>query len=109
MLSVMLDPIDRMSPTRRPAGHAAMRQRWAELGFLHWNLPAATLAGLVPPALTIDTFDGAAWVGLVPITMTGVRKSCHEGPFVGLVVDDDLSRSRLHACPSNVVVFSRGP
>ena len=50
-----------------------MRQRWAELGFLHWKIPAAKLAGLVPPTLTIDTFDGTAWVGLVPFTMTGVR------------------------------------
>jgi uncharacterized protein YqjF (DUF2071 family) len=69
----MLDPIDRISPTRRPAERAVMKQRWAELGFLHWKMPAAKLAALVPPALTIDTFDDTAWVGLVPFTMTGVR------------------------------------
>ncbi len=67
------DGIDRVSPTLRPAGRAVQRQRWAELGFLHWRVDPAQLAPLVPPSLTIDTYDGAAWIGLVPFTMTGVR------------------------------------
>jgi hypothetical protein len=50
-----------------------MRQRWAELLFLHWVVPAETLQALLPPALTVDTHDGLAYVGLVPFTMTGVR------------------------------------
>jgi uncharacterized protein YqjF (DUF2071 family) len=50
-----------------------MRQRWAELAFLHWPIPVSAVRGLVPPALTIDTFDGTAWVGLVPFTVTGAR------------------------------------
>jgi len=32
-------------------------------------VPEAALRALVPPALTIDTFGGAAWVGLVPFTI----------------------------------------
>src|SRR5215212_5448670 len=28
---------------------------------------------LVPPALSIDTFEGSAWLGVVPFDMTGVR------------------------------------
>jgi hypothetical protein len=50
-----------------------MRQRWAELGFLHWPVPVAALRDLVPPALTIDTHDGQAYVGLVPFTVTSAR------------------------------------
>jgi uncharacterized protein YqjF (DUF2071 family) len=69
----MSDEIDRLTPTRRPPGRALMRQRWAELGFLHWPVPVAQLRPLVPAALELDTFDGQAWVGLVPFTMTGVR------------------------------------
>ena len=50
-----------------------MHQRWAELGFLHWPVPVAALRALVPRALTIDTHEGQAYVGLVPFTVTGAR------------------------------------
>lgn len=65
--------IDRMSATRRPAGPAVQRQSWHELLFLHWSVPVEALRPLVPPALEIDTYEGRAYVGLVPFTMTGVR------------------------------------
>jgi uncharacterized protein YqjF (DUF2071 family) len=65
--------IDRIAPTRRPAARAVQRQRWAELGFLHWRIPAEVIQPKLPPRLTVDTFDGSAWIGIVPFTMTGVR------------------------------------
>lgn len=68
-----MTPIDRVAPTLRPDRIAVMHQRWAELGFLHWPVPVAALRALVPRALTIDTHDGQAYVGLVPFTVTGAR------------------------------------
>jgi len=50
-----------------------MYQRWAKLLFLHWEVPVEELAPMLPPGLTLDTFEGRAYVGLVPFTMTGVR------------------------------------
>lgn len=56
-----------------PVGPRLMRQRWSHLLFLHWEVPHDALRPLVPPELTIDTFEGRAFVGLVPFTMSGVR------------------------------------
>ena len=47
--------------------------RWHDLLFMHWPVPYAALRPLIPPALALDTFDGAAWIGIVPFRMTGVR------------------------------------
>ncbi len=65
--------IDRITPTRRPAGRAIGHHIWSHLLLVHWRVPADALRRFVPPQLTIDTFDGDAWVGLVPFTLTGVR------------------------------------
>ncbi len=65
--------IDRLAPTHRPQTSSIMRQRWAELLFLHWEADAAQLQSLLPPGLQLDTYEGKAYVGLVPFTMTGIR------------------------------------
>ncbi|HWF80872.1 MAG TPA: DUF2071 domain-containing protein [Streptosporangiaceae bacterium] len=46
-----------------------MRQRWDRLTFLHWRFKPDEVAGLLPPGLEPELFDGAAWVGLVPFFM----------------------------------------
>jgi uncharacterized protein YqjF (DUF2071 family) len=65
--------IDRIAPTRRPGGRVAQSQKWRDLLFLHWRVPAEALRPLIPAALEIDTFEGDAFVGLVPFTMRDVR------------------------------------
>lgn len=39
---------------------------WDELTFLHWRFDPEAVQRLLPPGLTVQTFDGGAWVGLVP-------------------------------------------
>lgn len=56
-----------------PTGRVAMRQAWDKLLFLHWEVPAGSLRRLVPDGLELDLFEGKAYVGLIPFTMTGVR------------------------------------
>ncbi len=46
-----------------------MRQRWERLTFLHWAYDPDVVQRLLPAGLTVDTFDGVAWVGLVPFFM----------------------------------------
>ena len=50
-----------------------MLQRWSQLLFAHWPVPAALLRPYLPPRLTIDTFEGQAWLGVVPFTMSHIR------------------------------------
>lgn len=57
----------------RPAGRAIGYQVWTHLLFVHWRVPAERLRPLIPAGLTLDTWDGDAWVGLVPFDMSGVR------------------------------------
>ena len=77
--------IDRLGPTRRPAERPVMYQGWKHLLFLHWALPPEVVAPLLPPGLTLDTFEGRAWVGLVPFTVRGVR--LRGLPAVGFLSD----------------------
>lgn len=67
------DQIDRVSPALEPDQMVVMRQDWHHLLFLHWEVPVEELQPLVAPELTVDTFEGKAYVGLVPFTVTGVR------------------------------------
>ena len=56
-----------------PRGPWVMAQVWHDLLFAHWPVPVAMLRPRVPPALPIDTYDGQAWVGVIPLWMSGVR------------------------------------
>ena len=50
-----------------------MNQTWGKLLFMHWPIDAALLRPLIPKQLEIDTFDGTAWIGVIPFTMWGIR------------------------------------
>jgi uncharacterized protein YqjF (DUF2071 family) len=57
----------------RPAGRVAMYQSWRDLLFLHWSFDPELIQKTLPDGLTVDTFDGKAWVGIVPFFMRNVR------------------------------------
>src|SRR5688572_2505606 len=50
-----------------------MWQRWHDLLFAHWPVPTDVLRTIVPAPLALDTFEGQAWIGVVPFRMTGIR------------------------------------
>ena len=49
-----------------------LRMRWLDLLFAHWPLDPDALRAVIPPALELETFEGRAWIGVVPFTMTNV-------------------------------------
>jgi uncharacterized protein YqjF (DUF2071 family) len=46
---------------------------WLDLAFLHWQADPAVVAAKLPRGVTVDTWGGAAWLGVVPFTMADVR------------------------------------
>ena len=42
---------------------------------MHWPVDEKLLAKLIPSKLSIDTYDGRAWIGVVPFTMWGIHAS----------------------------------
>ncbi|MFV0443396.1 MAG: YqjF family protein [Planctomycetaceae bacterium] len=50
-----------------------MTQRWEHLLFLHWRFDRESIQSRLPAGLTADTYDGAAWLGVVPFFMRNIR------------------------------------
>jgi len=51
-----------------------MQQTWHDLLFAHWPVAAAALRPLIPTQLTLDTFAGQCWVGVIPFHMSDIRR-----------------------------------
>ena len=51
----------------------AILQDWHHLLFLHWEAAADPLRTLLPAGLTLDLFQGKAYVGLIPFTVRNSR------------------------------------
>ena len=60
-------------PFPLPHTRWVMVQRWHDLLFAHWRCPLTELRRLIPEPLEIDTFDGSAWIGIVPFVMSNTR------------------------------------
>ncbi|HUX43569.1 MAG TPA: DUF2071 domain-containing protein [Terracidiphilus sp.] len=60
-------------PRPLPPGRWAMTQRWNDLLFAHWRVPAAEVGALLPEGLQVDTHQGSAWLGVVPFWMDMVK------------------------------------
>lgn len=55
-----------------PPTKPVMLQRWHDLLFMHWSVPLEQLRPHVPASLEIDTFDGQAWLAVVPFRMSNI-------------------------------------
>jgi hypothetical protein len=52
-----------------------MAMQWHDLAFLHWPVAAEQLRPFIPAGLELQSFNGSAWLGVVPFYMRGVKAS----------------------------------
>ncbi len=63
----------RLAARERSSRAHVMYQRWQSLLFLHWRWDAAKIQRTLPAGLHVDTFQGDAWLAIVPFYMRGIR------------------------------------
>lgn len=66
-----IEPVSPDPP--RLGGRAVLHQRWDELAYFHWSYDPEDVQRLLPDGVRVDTFDGRAWVGLIPFEMRRVQ------------------------------------
>jgi uncharacterized protein len=64
---------DRLGIRDRPDSSPIMHQSWDKLLFLHWEMPVEELRPLIPESLSIDTYDGKAWISVTPLHIYDLR------------------------------------
>ena len=94
-------------PWPRPDGPWFMTQSWHDLLFAHWPVDARLLQEKLPAGLLLDTFNGEAWVGVVPFRMTNVSpRGVPPMPFVSSFLELNVrTYVTLHGKPG-VYFFS---
>jgi uncharacterized protein len=64
---------ERLRARERPRGSPVLQMRWQRLLFLHWSWDPAEIQDTLPAGLFVDTFEGKAWLGIVPLFMSQVH------------------------------------
>jgi len=78
------------SGSAREIARPVMVQRWEHLSFLHWPYDPERVRRLLPPELEVDTFDGAAWIGLIPFRLTLMGSRFGPMPWVSAFAEINL-------------------
>ena len=60
-------------PFEMPDGPWIQTQTWDDLLFAHWPISIDVMRRAVPQSLELDTFDGSAWLGVVPFVISELR------------------------------------
>lgn len=87
----------RLAVRARPPGRpAVMFQTWQALLFLHWEIDPDAVQKTLPAGLTVDTFEGRAYLGVIPFYMHAVRpRFCPPVPGVSYFLETNV-RTYVH-------------
>jgi uncharacterized protein len=85
-----------------------MTQRWNDLLFAHWPVPAAQIGALLPEGIEVDTFQGSAWLGVVPFWLDRIKCAACLHPRRAQLSRAESAhlRSRPHTGTAGVYFFS---
>jgi len=50
-----------------------MFQTWSDISFIHWRYDSIQLQRRLPASISIEMFDGSAWLGLTPFMLENLR------------------------------------
>ncbi len=90
----------------RAIGRTVFRQGWRDLTFLHWPVDPARVAPLLPAGTHPDTYDGAAWIGLVPFRMVRIAVLSAPGlPYLGTFCETNVRTYSVDGQGRRGVVF----
>jgi hypothetical protein len=89
------------------SGPVLLDQRWRDLTFLHWRVPAERVAPLLPPGTRPDVHDGSSWVGLIPFRLTDAAFGHGPPlPYVGTFPETNVRLYSVDADGRRGVVFA---
>ncbi|MEL6537198.1 MAG: DUF2071 domain-containing protein, partial [Bacteroidota bacterium] len=66
-------PTSIRNPVIIPDGPWRYYQEWNRALFMHWSVAETQLYDYLPKGLTLDTFQGQAWVSVVPFVLQKAR------------------------------------
>jgi len=66
-------PADANRPYPPPSHKHVMHMTWNHLLFIHWPVDADRLQTHLPEDLIVDQYNGRAYVGVIPFTMTNIH------------------------------------
>lgn len=105
-MSPALPPLDPVAPPL--PGRAIIKQRWSDLVFLHWRVPPAAVAHMLPQGTRPDVdANGDAWVGLIPFVLSRSQffPPLPAIPYLGTFVECNVRLYSVDEAGNRGVVF----
>lgn len=71
-----------------PKGPWIMMQKWEHLLFMHWPVREDLIKNHLPPGLELDTYDGNAWISIIPFKVSAMRlRKMPKLPYFGCFLE----------------------
>lgn len=84
-----------------------MTQTWRDILFIHRPVAPAFIRQAVPDRLQLDTYEGTAWISVVPFYMSGIRlRGCPPMPFTSRFPQLNVRTYVTYGARPGVYLFS---